>query len=103
MKTIKENPDFSAYGDCTNYDPEWWFPNEMSGRTAWSYTYEAKTARNICEGCPIKKECLEYSLQFHGLVGIWGNTDRHERSAMQKALGIKPKSWELTYSYKGAA
>jgi WhiB family redox-sensing transcriptional regulator len=96
---IKSNyiAEFSATGDCTNYDPEWWFPDEVPGHVKWSRTYEANTARNICKDCPIKKECLAYSLQFHGLVGIWGGTDRHERGAMQKALRIIPVSWETTY------
>ena len=88
---------FSATGDCTNYDPEWWFPDEVPGHVKWSRTYEANTARNICKDCPILKECLAYSLQFHGLSGIWGGTDRHERNAMQKQLNIVPISWEMSY------
>lgn len=97
MRKDKYITKFSATGDCTNYDPEWWFPEEKAGRTSWSRTYEANTARNICKDCPIRKECLEYAVQFHGITGIWGGTDRHERSAMQKALGIVPISWETTY------
>lgn len=97
MRKDKYIPEFSTTGDCTNYDPEWWFPEEKAGRTSWSRTYEANTARNICKDCPIRKECLEYAVQFNGITGIWGGTDRHERSAMQKALGIVPISWETTY------
>jgi WhiB family redox-sensing transcriptional regulator len=88
---------FSATGDCTNYDPEWWFPEEKPGRVSWSRTYAANTARNICKECPIRKECLDYAVQFHGITGIWGGTDRHERSAMQKALNIVPISWERSF------
>lgn len=100
MGTSKHNPDFSTYGDCSNeqYDPEWWFPIEKPGRVSWSRTYEANTARGICKSCPILLECKNYALQYDGLPGIWGGTDRHERRDMQKALRIVPTPWELSYS-----
>ena len=100
MNPSNDNPNFSTYGDCSNeqYDPEWWFPEEKAGRVSWSRTYEANTARNICKSCPLLNECLSYALKYHGLTGIWGGTDRHERRSMQIAQGITPKSWETSYS-----
>jgi WhiB family redox-sensing transcriptional regulator len=99
MSLSNDNPDFSTYGDCSNeqYDPEWWFPIEKPGRVSWSRTYEANTARGICKSCPLLNECLDYALKYHGLTGIWGGLDRHERNDMQKKLGIVPKSWEQSY------
>jgi WhiB family redox-sensing transcriptional regulator len=105
MNTSNDNPNFSTYGDCSNeqYDPEWWFPVEKAGRTSWSRTYEANTARAICKSCPLLVECRNYAIKYHGLTGIWGGMDRHERRTMQIQLGITPKSWELTYSNIGGA
>lgn len=105
MNISNDNPDFSTYGDCSNeqYDPDWWFPEEKAGRIDWSHTYEANTARAICKSCPLLVECRTYALKYHGLRGIWGGLDRHERQDMQKMLNITTKSWELTYSYNGVA
>jgi WhiB family redox-sensing transcriptional regulator len=101
MSLSKHNPDFSTYGSCSNpdeqYDPDWWFPEEKPGRVTWSRTYEANTARNICKSCPILVECRDYALQYHGITGIWGGMDRHERREMQIQLGIAPTSWEMSY------
>lgn len=99
MSLSKDNPTFSTYGDCSSeqYDPEWWFPIEKAGRVSWSHTYEANAARNICKSCPLLKECLTYALQYDGLTGIWGGTDRHERYKMQNELGITPTPWEKSY------
>ena len=105
MSISEDNPYFSTYGDCSKkeYDPEWWFPIEKAGKVSWSRTYEANTARSICKSCPLLVECRGYALRYHGLTGIWGGMDRHERRNMQVALGITSKSWELTYSYGGGS
>ena len=39
-------------------------------------------ARLICRGCPVKEDCLRYALATSS-YGIWGNTTRDERTAMQ--------------------
>ena len=80
------------------YDPEWWHPQELSGRQRnWSHTPEAELARSICSTCPAKQECRSYALKYFNLTGIWGGMDRLERHAMQKALGSTPIDWLSTY------
>ena len=45
----------------------------------------ATTAKRICEGCPVKEECLDYALQLgETLTGIWGGTAQKERSKMRR-------------------
>lgn len=99
MSLSKHNPDFSANGDCSNkqYDPEWWFPEEKSGKVKWSHTYEATAARNVCKSCPLLVECKSYALQYSGLSGIWGGLDRIERRELQIKLGLTPTPWEKSY------
>jgi WhiB family redox-sensing transcriptional regulator len=82
---------------CAQHDPEWWFPVEMGGRSAWSRTPEAMMAREICATCPAFDECKDYSLRFDSIHGIWAGLDRHERYALQKKLGITPESFSLSY------
>jgi WhiB family redox-sensing transcriptional regulator len=37
----------------------------------------------ICEGCPVRLECLEYALTFN-LSGIWGGTSGKRRREIKK-------------------
>lgn len=39
-------------------------------------------AKNICMGCPVIDECLEFGLYEN--YGIWGGTTRMERRAIRK-------------------
>lgn len=79
------------------YDPDWWHPVEVAGTNPWSFTEDAKYARYICGQCPARQECLDYSLQYFELAGIWGGLDRKERHDIQVANNMRPTSWVLSY------
>lgn len=93
-------PMFTNEALCADkgYDPDWWHPQELSGRgRKWSHTPEATLARDICSACPAKRECRAYALQYFNLTGIWAGMDRLERHVMQKGLGMTPINWTDTY------
>jgi len=84
-------PQFEAKASCADYNPEWWFPLEVGGKSkAWSHTPEANKAREICKDCPALMECRNYALAYSGLAGIWGGLDHQERTKLQEKLGITP-------------
>ena len=59
-------------GLCRNVDPEIFFPDAGAPN---------KQAKMICQGCPVKDQCLEYALELVGfdVVGIWGGKSKRER------------------------
>lgn len=68
---------------CAHVDPELWFP-EKGG--------DPEPARRICQGCPVRVDCLEHALASEqssptGMYGIWGGLTAHERMAL---LGKRP-------------
>ena len=98
-------PKFAKEASCTgSTTPDDWFP-EFKGvlgervgiRFRYSYTPEAMRARNVCLDCPAFDECLEYSLQWTDLEGIWANMDRYERRQEQRVRGIKTTSFTFSY------
>lgn len=89
-------PRFTHEPSCANaLNPEIWFPDEDSTIQA-RYARTANFAREICEGCPAREECLDYSLQYENLSGIWAGLDKHERKAEQITRGIVTKPVTLT-------
>lgn len=98
-------PEFENEASCysTEYDPEWWHDYETrSGGGKGSktiHTLNSMKARSICQDlCPAKMECREYAMGFFNLYGIWGGMDHVERIQMQRALGLTPKDFILSYA-----
>lgn len=38
-------------------------------------------ARKICQGCPVRRPCLEYALEHHETHGMWGGLSWRQRKA----------------------
>jgi len=45
--------------------PDWWWPESNDDRTAM-------LALNICQRCPVRKQCLDHALAKPEEFGIWG-------------------------------
>ena len=58
-----------------------WVPVSESSRAA-------AAAVEVCQGCPVRVECLEFALAA-GVQGIWGATTTLERSAMRQKAGVR--------------
>lgn len=62
---------------CSQTDPEAFFP-EKGGSTS--------AAKQICEDCPVRAECLDYALQHEERFGIWGGLSERERRALKHQI-----------------
>jgi len=64
---------------CLRHDPELFF--ESSARAE-------RRAKSICNGCPVKLECLAYALESRIQYGIWGGMNVTERrSLLRRSAG----------------
>lgn len=76
--------DYTSLEDFMN--PEWMRDAKCKGTPPDSFFIEdlevgsnKKQYKEICAGCPVVGECLDYALIFD-LVGVWGGlTDRDRR------------------------
>jgi hypothetical protein len=66
---------------CLGHPVENWFPENKE-------IEEQELAMRICHGCPVKTECLEYSL-LHEQDGIWGGVNQTDRRKLRKERGIR--------------
>ncbi|MCU1645260.1 MAG: Sporulation regulatory protein WhiB [Nocardia sp.] len=65
---------------CAQTDPDAFFP-EVGG--------SGRTGKRICEGCDVRKQCLDYALAHDQRFGIWGGMTEAERRrySQQRRLG----------------
>lgn len=65
---------------CSGADPDLFFPRLGNDAKA-----QARAAKEICAGCPVRVECLEYALVTPQKHGVWGGTTEKERIRIRRA------------------
>jgi WhiB family redox-sensing transcriptional regulator len=58
---------------CVTAEPELFFP---------AVADQADEAKRICDCCPVKPECLDYSLATAQEWGVWGGLTEQERKPL---------------------
>lgn len=39
--------------------------------------------KRICQGCPVRAQCLNHALAHDERIGIWGGLSEHERNGLK--------------------
>lgn len=67
-----------ALAACAGYPDTLFFPQgEVDDR-------QMATALEICDGCGVTDDCLEYALESNQRSGIWGGTTEKERRSLRR-------------------
>jgi WhiB family transcriptional regulator, redox-sensing transcriptional regulator len=74
------------YGRCVSspVDPDQWFPIAQDVAKARE---QAADAIAVCVACPVRAECLEFSLRHgsdFGAYGVWGGLVEGERRSLRR-------------------
>ena len=69
--------------NCLGVDPDLFFPERGVS------TREAKA---VCQGCVVRKECLEYALVNGEKFGIWGGMSERERRRIRRARAAERRA-----------
>jgi WhiB family redox-sensing transcriptional regulator len=82
-----EIPDWKAQANCLGVDPDLFFPERgMSTREA----------KEVCRGCVVREDCLEYALANGEKFGIWGGLSERERRRIRRARALVRRSGGVT-------
>jgi len=76
--------DWRTFSVCRSHPTQWWFAGGNR---------EIAQAKEICSGCSVQVECLEFALARPDLTGIWAGTTPSERGMLRRArLATEPVS-----------
>lgn len=84
-------------GSCEGMDTRIWFSVSQNGHFTKAQIADRDKAVSICRTCPIRTECLMYSLEYEP-YGIWGGFTEPQRTLLRLFWKITPKRPWITRS-----
>ena len=60
---------------CRQAEPDLFFPISSSAMNVG----QVAAAKEICSGCLVRRECLDFAVQTRQLHGVWGGMTEEER------------------------
>lgn len=67
---------WQARANCTGVDPELFFPERGSS---------TREAKEVCRGCVVQQDCLEFAIANGEKFGIWGGMSERERRRVRRS------------------
>jgi WhiB family redox-sensing transcriptional regulator len=83
--------DWLAEAACRGADTNLFYPDTVGCKAS-------EAAKDICQGCPVVTECLDWAMR-NTEIGVWGNTTDKERVKLRRQAGIRPR--RITYFVAG--
>lgn len=62
--------------NCMGVDPDLFFPERGAS---------TREAKEVCRGCVVREDCLEYALANSEKFGIWGGLSERERRRIRRS------------------
>src|ERR671917_274919 len=75
----RENRVWQDQANCMGVDPDLFFPERGAS---------TREAKEVCRGCVVREDCLEYALANGEKFGIWGGMSERERRRIRRARAL---------------
>jgi WhiB family redox-sensing transcriptional regulator len=73
--------------NCRNVETATFYPEKHES----ALIQKMKTARQVCGECDVRKECLDYALEYEPL-GFWGGMSEKDRKAYRRENRVHVRS-----------
>lgn len=67
------------HANCLGVDPDLFFPERGAS---------TREAKEVCRGCVVREDCLEFALANGEKFGIWGGLSERERRRIRRARAL---------------
>ena len=78
---------WQSRANCMGVDPELFFPERGAS---------TREAKEVCRGCVVRSECLEYALANGEKFGIWGGLSERERRKVRRSRALARRTGAAT-------
>ena len=83
--------DWRKEAACKDYPTDWWFDlmpwrRGRPEKVEWKETI--RKAKEICETCPVKQDCLDWALK-HEDYGLWGGFTPGQRDRIRRTKNLR--------------
>ncbi|MGV9271429.1 WhiB family transcriptional regulator [Kitasatospora sp. NPDC003701] len=65
---------------CRGADTSLFF--HPSGERGKAHDEREEDAKRVCQGCPVRRQCLRHALEVREPYGVWGGLTETERAAL---------------------
>jgi WhiB family redox-sensing transcriptional regulator len=79
VATDPEDNTWQDYANCLGVDPDLFFPERGAS---------TREAKEVCRGCIVRGQCLEYALVHSEKFGIWGGMSERERRRIRRQRAL---------------
>jgi WhiB family redox-sensing transcriptional regulator len=69
--------------NCMGVDPDLFFPERGAS---------TREAKEVCRGCVVQEDCLEFALTNSEKFGIWGGLSERERRRIRRRRAVERRS-----------
>jgi len=85
----KQDQGWQTQANCMGVDPDLFFPERGAS---------TKEAKEVCRGCVVQNDCLEYALANGEKFGIWGGMSERERRRLRRARALERRTIAVSAS-----
>jgi len=78
-----EAPTWQDLANCLGVDPDLFFPERGAS---------TREAKEVCRGCVVRGDCLEYALTHGEKFGIWGGMSERERRRIRRQRALAQRT-----------
>jgi WhiB family transcriptional regulator, redox-sensing transcriptional regulator len=75
----RQERSWQLQANCMGVDPDLFFPERGAS---------TREAKEVCRGCVVRDDCLEYALANGEKFGIWGGMSERERRRLRRARAL---------------
>jgi WhiB family redox-sensing transcriptional regulator len=83
----EEDRSWQDRANCLGVDPDLFFPERGAS---------TREAKEVCRGCEVQQDCLEYALRNGEKFGIWGGMSERERRRIRRARALARRAGGAT-------
>ena len=79
----RQERSWQAQANCMGVDPDLFFPERGAS---------TREAKEVCRGCVVREDCLEYALANGEKFGIWGGMSERERRRLRRPRAMQRRA-----------